>query len=242
MGSALVASRQSTPLNIASNMNGANGIHSNGVNGFHHDEDEEPMTNGYCNGINDHSETNGMNGHSNGINGHTNGMHGSCSTINEETEEDSEEEELDSFNALYRIVHEETPPPEMPPVRKKSVVPTERKSSTVMPPSETAKERARKASRDIIRERNDTSGGGKRSLKREHLIIKWILRIIHKDKDVRTQILDYGVKEKYLFRLEDVTKKLNTPKVIRCLEEVAKLSAHETHIKYDTLLSNKLYT
>ena len=126
-----------------------------------------------------------------------------------------------------------------------------------------------------------------RSLKREHLIIKWILRIIHKDKDgsidfadwiqdgqvlsnvmttlcfnsverdrsqicqncqkleikcffyrwssfgcspdeqrvkdVRTQILDYGVKEKYLFRLEDVTKKLNTPKVIRCLEEVAKL-------------------
>ena len=42
-------------------------------------------------------------------------------------------------------------------------------------------------------------------------------------KDVRTQILDYGVKEKYLFRLEDVTKKLNTPKVIRCLEEVAKL-------------------
>ena len=50
--SALVASRQSTPLNIASNMNGANGIHSNGVNGFHHDEDEEPMTNGHCNGMN----------------------------------------------------------------------------------------------------------------------------------------------------------------------------------------------
>jgi len=294
MGSALVASKQSTPLNM-NGVNGINGIHSNGVNGFHHEDEEEPMTNGYCNGMNGHSETNGMNGHSNGfnghsngMNGHSNGMHGSCSTINEETEEDSEEEELDSFNALYRIVHEETPPPEMPPVRKKSVVPTERKSSTVMPPSETAKERARKASRDIIRERNDTSGGGKRSLKREHLIIKWILRIIHKDKDgsidfadwiqdgqvlsnvmttlcfnsverdrwssfgcspdeqrvkdVRTQILDYGVKEKYLFRLEDVTKKLNTPKVIRCLEEVAKLSAHETHIKYDTLLSNKLYT
>jgi len=285
-------------------MNGANGIHSNGVNGFHHDEDEEPMTNGHCNGINGHSETNGMNGHTNGMNGHsngmngytngmnghTNGMNGSANgfhTIDEETEEESEEDELDSFNALYRIVHEETPPPEMPPVRKKSVVPTERKSS-VITPSETAKERARKASRDIIRERNDTSGGGKRSLKREHLIIKWILRIIHKDKDgsidfadwirdgqvlsnvmttlcfnscerdrwssfgcspdeqrvkdVRTQILDYGVKEKYLFRLEDVTKKLNTPKVIRCLEEVAKLSANETHIKYDTLLSNKLYT
>merc|ERR1712062_348096 len=291
MGSALVASRQSTPLNIASNMNGANGINGNVVNGFNHDEDEEPMTNGHCNGINGHSETNEMNGYTNGMNGHTNGMNGSANgfhTIDEETEEESEGDELDSFNALYRIVHEETPPPEMPPVRKKSVVPTERKSSTVMPPSETAKERARKASRDIIRERNDTSGGGKRSLKREHLIIKWILRIIHKDKDgsidfadwirdgqvlsnvmttlcfnscerdrwssfgcspdeqrvkdVRTQILDYGVKEKYLFRLEYVTKKLYTPKVIRCLEEVAKLSAHETHIKYDTLLSNKLYT
>ena len=106
-----------------------------------------PRENLYCDfsGINDHSETNGMNGHSNGfnghsngMNGHTNGMHGSCSTINEETEEDSEEEELDSFNALYRIVHEETPPPEMPPVRKKSVVPTERKAS-VITPSETAK-------------------------------------------------------------------------------------------------------
>ena len=33
-------------------MNGANGIHSNGVNGFHHDEDEELMTNGHCNGMN----------------------------------------------------------------------------------------------------------------------------------------------------------------------------------------------
>merc|ERR1711894_791852 len=113
-----VASRQSTPLNIASNMNGANGIHSNGVNGFHHDEDEELMTNGHCNGINGHSETNGMNGHTNGMNGHTNGMNGSANgfhTIDEETEEDSEEDELDSFNALYRIVHEETPPPEMPP-------------------------------------------------------------------------------------------------------------------------------
>jgi hypothetical protein len=63
-----------------------------------------------------------------------------------------------------------------------------------------------------------------------------------KVKDVRNQILHYGVDQKYLFRLEDVTKKMNTPKVVRCLEEVAKLSANETHIKYDTLLSNKLYT
>ena len=106
-------------------------------------------------------------------------------------------------------------------------------------------------------------------MKREHLIIKWMLRITHKDKDgsidfadwiqdgqilsnvmttlcfnsverdrwssfgcspeeqrvkdVRAQILDYGVADKYLFRVEDVTKKYNTPKVVRCLEEVAKL-------------------
>ena len=44
-----------------------------------------------------------------------------------------------------------------------------------------------------------------------------------KVKDVRNQILHYGVDQKYLFRLEDVTKKMNTPKVVRCLEEVAKL-------------------
>ena len=33
-------------------VNGINGIHSNGVNGFHHEDEEEPMTNGYCNGMN----------------------------------------------------------------------------------------------------------------------------------------------------------------------------------------------
>ena len=37
-------------------VNGINGIHSNGVNGFHHEDEEEPMTNGYCNGMN----TNGL--------------------------------------------------------------------------------------------------------------------------------------------------------------------------------------
>ena len=42
-------------------------------------------------------------------------------------------------------------------------------------------------------------------------------------KDVRAQILHYGVDAKYLFKVEDVTKKMNTPKVVRCLEEVAKL-------------------
>ena len=52
-----VARRQSTPLNT-SNMNGVNGIngHSNGhngLNGYHHEDDEdEPITNGYCNGMN----------------------------------------------------------------------------------------------------------------------------------------------------------------------------------------------
>merc|ERR1711976_867000 len=266
-----VARRQSTPLNT-SNMNGVNGSNGhNELNGYHHEDDEdEPITNGYCNGINGHSKTNGMNGHTNGMNGHVNGMNGHCNgmnghngtngfhTIDEETEDESEDDELESFNALYRIVHEETPPPELPPVRKKSVaVQPERKTSIVMPPSETAKERARKASRDIIRERNDTSGGGKRSLKREHLIIKWMLRITHKDKagsidfadwiqdgqilsnvmttlcfnsverdrwssfgcspeeqrvkDVRAQILDYGVADKYLFRVEDGTKYYISP-------------------------------
>ena len=42
-------------------------------------------------------------------------------------------------------------------------------------------------------------------------------------KDVRAQILHYGVDAKYLFKVEDVTKKMNTPKVVRCLEEVAKI-------------------
>ena len=42
-------------------------------------------------------------------------------------------------------------------------------------------------------------------------------------KDVRQQILDYGVHEKFVFRVEDVLHKRNTPKVVRCLEEVAKL-------------------
>jgi hypothetical protein len=41
--------------------------------------------------------------------------------------------------------------------------------------------------------------------------------------DVRTVILHYGVDPKYVFRAEDILRKRNTPKVIRCLEEVAKL-------------------
>lgn len=153
---------------------------------------------------------------------------------------------------------------------------------------ESARERARKASREIIKERNDTSGGGKRSLKREHIIIKWMLRVTHLNKNlqidfadwildgtvlalvmttldfnsverdkykqagkdpakdrvenVQKAILNYGVDPKYLFKLEDVLEKKNTPKVVRCLEEVAKISRQETHIVMDTLRKDLLYT
>jgi len=160
--------------------------------------------------------------------------------------------------------------------------------ATTRKPEMSSRERARKASRDLKREQNDTTGGSRRSLKREHLIIKWILRITHLDKDMsidfadwvqdgavlsqvmttlcfnsverdkygsagcspeeerikslQAQILDYGVEQKYIFKMDDILKKKNTPKVIRCLEEVAKLSRFETHIKLDTLITNKLYT
>ena len=40
---------------------------------------------------------------------------------------------------------------------------------------------------------------------------------------VQKAILNYGVDPKYLFRLDDVLHKQNTPKVIRTLEEVAKI-------------------
>ena len=50
-------------------------------------------------------------------------------------------------------------------------------------------------------------------------------------KDVRQQILDYGVHEKFVFRVEDVLHKRNTPKVVRCLEEVAKLVSTVTQIE-----------
>ena len=40
---------------------------------------------------------------------------------------------------------------------------------------------------------------------------------------VRKSFLNYGVDPKYIFKLEDVQHKQNTPKVIRCLEEVAKI-------------------
>ena len=42
-------------------------------------------------------------------------------------------------------------------------------------------------------------------------------------ENVQKAILNYGVDPKYLFKLEDVLDKKNTPKVVRCLEEVAKI-------------------
>ena len=44
-----------------------------------------------------------------------------------------------------------------------------------------------------------------------------------REVQMKASISLIGVDQKYLFRLEDVTKKMNTPKVVRCLEEVAKL-------------------
>jgi len=256
--------------------NYSNGFHTipeEDQNGYHHERMDSNGASG-----SDYGHTNGYNGYNGSAMGSTAGSIADTDRgTDEELDDFNEEEDQESFSALYRLVNEESPPPEMPqPKRKTSVASVE------------ARERARRASRDLKREKNDTSGGGRRSLKREHLIIKWILMVTHvnkdssldfadwikdgsilskimttlcfnsierdqwssfgcspedqKVKDVRNQILHYGVDQKYLFRLEDVTKKMNTPKVVRCLEEVAKLSAAETHIKYDTLLSNKLYT
>lgn len=42
-------------------------------------------------------------------------------------------------------------------------------------------------------------------------------------KQLQAQILFYGVDPKYIFQVDDILHKKNTPKVIRCLEEVAKL-------------------
>ena len=49
-------------------------------------------------------------------------------------------------------------------------------------------------------------------------------------KDARTSIIDYGVDEKFVFKVEDVLHKRNTPKVVRCLEEVAKLVSKQIFI------------
>ena len=51
-------------------------------------------------------------------------------------------------------------------------------------------------------------------------------------ENVQKAILNYGVDPKYLFKLEDVLEKKNTPKVVRCLEEVAKIVSLITTIYY----------
>ena len=50
------------------------------------------------------------------------------------------------------------------------------------------------------------------------------------EKEVNSMLLyvnllseDKDIDEKFIFKVEDVTQKRNTPKVVRCLEEVAKL-------------------
>ena len=55
-------------------------------------------------------------------------------------------------------------------------------------------------------------------------------------ENVQKAILNYGVDPKYLFKLEDVLEKKNTPKVVRCLEEVAKIVSVVTIVQLVNLL------
>ena len=63
------------------------------------------------------------------------------------------------------------------------------------------------------------------SVKRDKFAEKQAGRDAAKERieNVQKAILNYGVDPKYLFRLEDVLDKYNTPKVVRTLEEVAKI-------------------
>jgi len=162
---------------------GQNG-HTNGhdQNGHTNGHDQNGHTNGYEK--NGHDKNGHMNGHSNGINGICNGKSNGHHLTPEEEEEEDDQLEEDSYNVLYRLVEEKTPPPSPKASRIRSIP---KKSVS----SESAKERARKASRDLKREQNDTSGGGRRSLKREHLIIKWILRVTHAYKDSSIDFADW---------------------------------------------------
>jgi len=235
-------------------------------------------------------------GQMNMANGHMNGPNSTGHSTNHSTYDEDEddavtdEDDDGDLAALEMWMNDE---PERITTYTTTTTSNNKKSAAIAPAPKkktemSAKDRARKASRELLKERNDTTGGTRRSLKREHLIIKWILRITHLDKDMsidfadwiqdgvvltqvmttlsfnsverdkygsagcnpkeerirslQTQILDYGVEDKYMFRVQDMLYKKNTPKVIRCLEEVAKLSRKETHIKLDTLLRNKLYT
>ena len=42
-------------------------------------------------------------------------------------------------------------------------------------------------------------------------------------ESVLKAVVNYGVEPKYIFTVEDILKKKNTPKVIRCLEQIAKI-------------------
>ena len=46
-------------------------------------------------------------------------------------------------------------------------------------------------------------------------------------ENVIKAILQYGVHPKYVFKVDDVLHKRNTPKVVRCLEEVAKIVSNQ---------------
>ena len=46
-------------------------------------------------------------------------------------------------------------------------------------------------------------------------------------ENVIKAILQYGVHPKYVFKVDDVLQKKNTPKVVRCLEEVAKIVSNQ---------------
>ena len=57
---------------------------------------------------------------------------------------------------------------------------------------------------------------------------------------VQKAILNYGVDPKYLFRLDDVLHKENTAKVIRTLEEVAKIvSCSLNYMSHSELIRNR---
>ncbi|TRY80251.1 hypothetical protein TCAL_13567 [Tigriopus californicus] len=55
-------------------------------------------------------------------------------------------------------------------------------------------------------------------------------------------IQNYGVDKKYLFQVEDLWEGKNTPKVVRCLEEIAELAKNEEHVNFATLPANKIYS
>ena len=64
---------------------------------------------------------------------------------------------------------------------------------------------------------------------------------IKRVQSVIESLENYGVKKKFLFKLEDLYEMRNIPKVTRCIEEIEKLAMLEEHIVSDYLPSNKVY-